>query len=100
MSPPRWSGSTGPSRHGCAVRTCLLLLLLGEAALTYSPRRVLWTGAWITGVWSLAFAVLYSLPGSVRYGDITAQGTDEGLLTLFLSPTYVSLPQWLVQIVS
>ena len=39
----------------------LLLLLLGEAALTYSPRRVLWTGAWVMGVWSLAFAVLYSL---------------------------------------
>ena len=70
----------------------LLLLLLGEAALTYSPRRVLWTGAWIMGVWSLAFAVLYSLPDSVRYGDIIAQGTDEGLLALFLSPTYVSLP--------
>ena len=78
----------------------LLLLLLGEAALTYSPRRVLWTGAWVMGVWSLAFAVLYSLPDSVRYGDIIAQGTDEGLLALFLSPTYVSLPQWLVQTVS
>jgi adenylate cyclase len=78
----------------------LLLLLLGEAALTYSPRRVLWTGAWVAGVWSLAFAALYWLPDSVRYGEIVAQGTDEGLLTLFLSPTYVSLPQWLVQFVS
>ena len=78
----------------------LLLLLLGQAALTYSPRRVLWTGAWVAGVWSLAFAVLYWLPDTVRYGDFIGEGTDEGLLTRFLSPTYVSLPQSLMQFVS
>ena len=78
----------------------LLLLLLGEAALTYSPRRVLWTGAWIATIWSVAFFALYSLPDSKRYSDIVSQGSDEGLLALFLSPTYVSLPQWLTQLVA
>jgi adenylate cyclase len=77
-----------------------MLLLLGEAALTYSPRRVLWTGASIGAIWSLAFLYLYELPDSKRYGDIISQRSDEDLLELFLSPTYVSLPQWLTQLVA
>ena len=48
-----------------------MLLLLGEAALTYSARRVIWTGASIAVVWSLAFLVLYELPDLKRYGDMT-----------------------------
>ena len=78
----------------------LLLLLLGEAALTYSPRRVLWTGASIATIWSAAFLTLYARPESKRYGDIVSQGTDEDLLALFLDPAYVSLPQWLTQLVA
>jgi hypothetical protein len=45
----------------------LLLLLLGEAALTYSPRRVLWTGAWIMGVLSqMPASSLQLKPGSLQ----------------------------------
>ena len=77
-----------------------ILLLLGEAALTYSPRRVIWTGASIAVVWSLGFLILYQLPDSLRYSDIISQQSDEDLLTLFLNPTYVSLPQWLTQLVA
>lgn len=78
----------------------LLLLLLGEAALTYSPRRVLWMGASIATIWSAAFLALYARPESKRFGDIVSQDTDEGLLALFLDPAYVSLPQWLTQLVA
>jgi adenylate cyclase len=77
-----------------------MLLLLGEAALTYSARRVIWTGASIAVVWSLAFFVLYQLPDSKRYGDMSSQLSDADLLGLFLNPTYVSLPQWLTQLVA
>ena len=75
-----------------------MLLLLGEAAVTYSPRRVIWTGASIAVVWSLAFLFLYELPDSKRFSDMTSQQSDEDLLNLFFNPTYVSLPQWLTQI--
>ena len=78
----------------------LLLLLLGEAALTYSPRRVIWTGAVIVTTWSAAFLTLYFAPESQRYSDILLQRTDKDLLAVYLSPTYVSLPQWLTQIVA
>ena len=77
-----------------------MLLLLGEAALTYSPRRVVWTGASIVTIWSLAFLYLYQLPELIRYGDMGLQQTDSELLNLFLNPTYVSLPQWLAQLVA
>jgi adenylate cyclase len=77
-----------------------MLLLLGEAALTYSARRVIWTGASIAVVWSLGFLVLYQLPDSKRYGDMASLRSDADLLDLFLNPTYVSLPQWLTQLVA
>ena len=57
-----------------------MLLLLGEAALTYSARRVTWTGASIAVVWSLAFLVLYELPDSKRYGDMALLQSDGHLL--------------------
>jgi adenylate cyclase len=77
-----------------------MLLLLGEAALTYSPRRVVWTGGSIVTIWSLVFLYLYQLPDSKRYVDMGFQQTDGELLNLFLNPTYVSLPQWLAQLVA
>ena len=77
-----------------------MLLLLGEAALTYSARRVIWTGSSIVVVWSLAFVQLYARPDLKRYGDIISLELDADLLELFLSPTYVSLPQWLTQLVA
>jgi adenylate cyclase len=77
-----------------------MLLLLGEAALTYSSRRVLWTGACIVLIWSIAFLLLYGLPESKGVADIALQDTDNDLLTIFLSPTYVSLPQQVTQILA
>jgi hypothetical protein len=50
-------------------------------------------------VWSLGFLVLYQLPDSKRYGDMASLRSDADLLDLFLNPTYVSLPQWLTQLV-
>ena len=78
----------------------LLLMLLGEAALTYAPRRVLWTGGCIAAAWTASFVALYSLPDTVGYGDIVARRSDEGLLASYLSPTYVSLPQWGLQMIA
>lgn len=76
----------------------LILLLLGEAALTYSARRVAWTGAAIVAIWSVAFAVIYRLPDSKGFGDMRSQGSDEGLLETFLDPTYVSVPTFATQV--
>jgi adenylate cyclase len=78
----------------------LLLLLIGEAALTYSPRRVVWTGVTIGAIWSGAFFFLYLAPETQRYADILMQRSDQELLAVYLSPTYVSLPQWLTQLVA
>lgn len=76
-----------------------MLALLGEAALTYSARRVIWTGAAIAVMWSIAFLILYDLPDSIQF-DRFANLSDRDRLALFLDPTYVSLPQWLTQLVA
>lgn len=78
----------------------LLLVLLGEAAITYSARRVAWTGASIVAVWGASFAYVYGLPDTKRFGEITAQRTDEALLDVFLDPTYVSLPSFVTQVIA
>src|SRR4028119_32196 len=51
-----------------------VLLLLGEAALTYSPRRVLWTGVSILGIWSIGVFTVYSQPDKLRVSDAAAGG--------------------------
>lgn len=79
-----------------------LLLLLPEAALTYSPRRVLWTGASILAIWSSGFVIINDLPGTLRYADVLASGarTDAEFLRMYVDPTYVSVASWSTQVVA
>jgi adenylate cyclase len=79
-----------------------LLLLLAEAALTYSPRRVLWTGASIAVIWSVGFRVLYDLPDTKRLTDLPAgeRFSDADILVLYLNPYFVGLTQWRTQLVA
>jgi adenylate cyclase len=77
-----------------------LLLLLGEAALTYSALRVFWTGACIAVIWSIGFSIIYGLADTTRLVDLVRDGlSDEDVFSFTLGPTYVSLTQWLTQIV-
>lgn len=79
----------------------LLELLLAEAALTYSPRRVLWTGASIMAVWSVGFAIINALPDTLRYFDVVRGGPlpDAALLRMYVDPHYVSVASWATQLV-
>jgi adenylate cyclase len=78
-----------------------LLLLLGEAALTYSALRVFWTGACIAVIWSVGFSIIYGLPDTARLVDLnSASLSDEEVFSFTLGPTYVSLTQWFTQIVA
>ncbi|TGD96844.1 adenylate/guanylate cyclase domain-containing protein [Methylobacterium nonmethylotrophicum] len=74
-----------------------LLLLLGEAALTYRPLAVLWTGTWIAAIWSLGVWLVYRREDSVRFADIVHDGSlsAEAALRVFLDPAFVGLtPAW------
>ena len=68
-----------------------LLLLLGEAALTYSPRRVLITGAAILLVWTFGYEIIQNLPDTLSYYDVmqTAGLTDADRLRMYVDPRYV-----------
>ncbi len=78
-----------------------LLLLLAEAALTYSPRRVLWTGVSILVIWSIGVFTIYSQPDTLRFNDAVAQGalTSAAILTLSSQPAFVGLTAWYTQLV-
>ncbi|GGC67010.1 hypothetical protein GCM10010994_26990 [Chelatococcus reniformis] len=79
-----------------------LLLLLAEAALTFSPLLVLWTGAVIAAIWSVGVRVLYELPTTIRYQDAAANGpvASSDVLRLYFEPTFVGLTQWWTQLVA
>lgn len=79
-----------------------LLLLLGEAALTYSPRRVLWTGVSILVIWSAGVFTIYSQPNTLRFNDVAAEGalTSAAVLELYFSPTFVGVTAWYTQLVA
>lgn len=78
-----------------------LLLLLGEAALTYSALRVFWTGTCIAVIWSIGFSIIYGLPDTARLLDLDRAGlSDEDLFSFTLGPTYVSVTQWFTQLVA
>jgi len=78
-----------------------LLLLLGEAALTYSPRRVIWTGLAILSIWSVGVTLIYSRDDTLRFVDMAVSGetSSDEALRLFLSPNFVGLTQWHTQLV-
>jgi adenylate cyclase len=79
-----------------------VLLLLAEAALTYSPLRVLWTGAAIMGIWSIGFQILYNRPDTKRFADLApAEGlSNADALRLVFDPNFVGLTQWRTQLVA
>jgi adenylate cyclase len=79
-----------------------LLLLLAEAALTFSPVAVIWTGLCIAAIWSIGFQILYDLPSTTRFVDV-AQGarlTAQEALRVYLDPTFVGVTQWRTQLVA
>lgn len=75
-----------------------LFLFLAGAALTYSPKLVLWSGLAVAATWSVGVMVLMGLPGSISQppppipGDEAA--TQALILENFLSPTYISRLAW------
>ncbi|ACL55209.1 adenylate/guanylate cyclase domain-containing protein [Methylobacterium nodulans] len=85
-----------------AVEYLYLLLLLGEASLSYSPLAVVWTGFSIMGAWSVAVVAVYCRPDTVRYRDVVAQLgplSDEMALKTVFDPRYVGLTPWWTQMV-
>ena len=79
-----------------------VLLLLAEAALTYSPKRVLWTGASILVIWSIGVFTIYSQPDTLRFNDAAAEGalTSAAVLDLSFKPAFVGLTAWYTQLVA
>lgn len=79
-----------------------LLMLLGEAALTYSPLRVLWTGVSIAVVWSAGIAAVYLLPSTTSLTDLlgSRHASDLEALHAFLTPTVVSLTGAATQVIA
>src|SRR5215207_883312 len=79
-----------------------VLLLLGEAALTYSPRRVIWTGVSILVIWSIGVFSIYSQPDTLRFNDAAAEGalTSAAILDLSFKPAFVGLTAWYTQLVA
>ncbi|WP_245444457.1 hypothetical protein [Microvirga sp. KLBC 81] len=79
-----------------------VLLLLAEAALTYSPRRVVWTGLSILVIWSIGVFTIHSLPDTLRFNDVAAEGslTSASVLDLIFQPTFVGLTSWYTQLVA
>ena len=79
-----------------------LLLLLAEAALTYSPRRVVWTGVSILVIWSIGVFTIYSQPDTLRFNDVATDGalTSATILDISLQPAFVGLTAWYTQLVA
>ena len=79
-----------------------LLLLLAEAALTYSPTRVIWTGASILGIWSIGVYAIYARPDTLRFNDVVSEGAAASgtMLDLVFDPAFVGLTPWRTQLVA
>jgi adenylate cyclase len=103
IPPPASLGNEWPIQTRLRGQEFLyVLLLLGEAALTYSPRRVLWTGVSILVIWSIGVFTIYSQPDTLRFNDAAAEGalTSAAVLDLSLRPTFVGLTAWYTQLVA
>ncbi len=79
-----------------------LLLLLAEAALTYSPVAVLWTGAAIAVIWSIGVQTIYALPETLTFARLTANGpvSSETAFRAFFHPTFVGVTSWHTQLIA
>jgi adenylate cyclase len=103
VPPPASLGNEWPIQTRLRGQEFLyVLLLLGEAALTYSPRRVLWTGVSILVIWSIGVFTIYSQPSTMRFTDVAGQEalTSAAVLDLSLQPTFVGLTAWYTQLVA
>ena len=95
-------GSDWPAQARMRAQEFLYLpLLLGEAALTYSPLRVVWTGLSIVTIWSAGFWTVYLLPTTKRFFDLPVElRSDADVLKLAFDPHFVSLAQWMTQVIA
>jgi adenylate cyclase len=103
VPPPASLGNEWPIQTRLRGQEFLyVLLLLGEAALTYSPRRVLWTGVSILVIWSIGVFTIYSQPDTLRFNDAAAEGvlTSAAVLDLSFKPAFVGLTAWYTQLVA
>ncbi|WP_457093618.1 adenylate/guanylate cyclase domain-containing protein [Microvirga sp. P5_D2] len=103
LPPPASIGNEWPIQTRLRGQEFLyVLLLLAEAALTYSPRRVLWTGVSILGIWSIGVFTIYSQPDTLRFNDAAAEGvlTSAAVLDLSFKPAFVGLTAWYTQLVA
>jgi adenylate cyclase len=76
-----------------------VLLLLAEAALTYSPILVVWTGAVIVTTWSFGVTRIYNRDDTIRFEE-AGELTDMQALQRFLDPHFVGLTAMWVQLVT
>ena len=74
----------------------LILLLIGSA-LSYRPGNVIWTGLCIIAVWSTGVLLLYDLPDTVRFADMSGDLTPPEVLAIVLDPRYVGISSLLTQ---
>ena len=103
VPPPASLGNDWPIQTRLRGQEFLyVLLLLGEAALTYSPRRVLWTGVSILIIWSIGVSTIYAQPDTLRFNDAAAEGvlTSAAALDLSFKPAFVGLTAWYTQLVA
>ncbi len=80
----------------------LFFVLLSLAALTYSPRLVIFTGVSMAVFWTLGVWWIAGLPNSLTpFGHkLSSALGDKALLDIYLDPRYVDLYQWALQIVT
>lgn len=80
-----------------------LLLYLGGAALTYSPRIVLWTGFSVVTLWSAGFLLIARRPDTVTFATAQAAGENTAdpmvALQVLLNPFFVGWAQLANQVV-
>jgi adenylate cyclase len=103
IPPPAAVGTEWPVQTRLRGQEFLyVLLLLAEAALTYSPRRVIWTGLSILVIWSIGVFTIYSQPETLRFNDAAAEGalTSAAVLDLSFKSAFVSLTAWYTQLVA
>ena len=102
IPPPALIGTDWPIQTRLRGQEFLyLLLLLAEAALTYSPIRVIWTGASILSVWSVGVYAIYARADTLRFYDLAnaRMSTSVDVLAAFFDPTFVGLTAWRTQLI-
>lgn len=103
IPPPLGLGTDWPVQTRLRGQEFLyVLLLLAEAAITYSPRRVMWTGLSIMGIWSIGVFAIYSRSDTIRFKDVAADSvqTSSDIMRISFEPTLVALTPWHTQLVA